>query len=351
LVVQHYADSEVYAERDVEFLSSVGSQMALVIERVRAEEALRESEAKFKELFDHAPVAYHELDREGRIVKVNLTEQRLLGYSAEELEGRHAWNFVVEKASQGALAARLTGNVPLQPLERTFIRKDGSFVSLMIHDQLISDKSGYVTGLRSTLHDITQRKQLEAELQEARDVAIESARLKSEFVENMSHDIRTPMNVVMGMTGLLLETELSVDQRDFAETIRASADSLLTIINARTTGTADSLPVDLEQLSQAMGDDLHEILDLYLRQIPQSLEKLRVGISSGNTKAVDLIAHNCADTSANCGMVALVTPFRELERASREGNLEHALPILEQAWKEFARVCEFLETHLEPAVA
>ena len=75
LVVQNYEREGVYSQRDVDFLSSVGGQIALAIERKRTEEALTKSEAKFKELFDHAPVGYHELDKEGRIIRVNLTEQ------------------------------------------------------------------------------------------------------------------------------------------------------------------------------------------------------------------------------------------------------------------------------------
>jgi PAS domain S-box-containing protein len=231
LVVQHYADPNAYSESDVKFLTSVASQIALALERKQSEAALRENEAQFKDLFDHAPVAYHELDREGRIVRTNLTEQRLLGYTAEEMQGRLAWEFILEKISLEAVKAKLSGNSELHPVERTFIRKDGSLVPMLIKDQLMYDVIGNITGIRSTLHDISERKEIEAELKQARDAALESARLKSEFLANMSHEIRTPMNGVIGMTGLLLDTDLDEEQRDFAETIRSSGDSLLTIIN------------------------------------------------------------------------------------------------------------------------
>jgi PAS domain S-box-containing protein len=140
-----------------------------ITERQRAEEVLRESEATFKDLFDDAPVAYHEIDREGRFTRVNLTEQRLLGYTAEEMQGRFAWEFIVEKVSREAIGTKLSGRTLLQPFERTFIRKDGTLVPMEIHDRLLYDADGKICGMRSTLHDITERKQAESALRESEE--------------------------------------------------------------------------------------------------------------------------------------------------------------------------------------
>ena len=107
-------------------------------------------------------------------------------------------------------------------------------------------------------------------------------------------------------------------------------------------------PVDVDQMRDVMGDELTEILDLYLTGISQDLERLASAIQTNNVHEVDLIAHNCAGTSATCGMVAIVPAFRDLEKIAREGCLDQAPALLEEAHKQFARIRLFLETELSP---
>jgi signal transduction histidine kinase/CheY-like chemotaxis protein len=111
--------------------------------------------------------------------------------------------------------------------------------------------------------------------------------------------------------------------------------------------------VDVDRMHEMMGDDpieFGEIVNLYLEQMSQNLEKLDAAVSSGDHVEVELIGHNCAGTSANCGMTAVAIPFRELEDAGRTGRLENAPAALTQAHQLFEQTHAFLSQHIsQPA--
>jgi len=161
-----------YSEKDVSLAERVGHQIAgaiaiaqLIKQRRQAEQALQKSEERFRELFDHAPVGYHEYDIEGRITNVNRTELDMLGYPLEERLGQFVWSCQAEKEeSRRSVMAKLAG---LQPLlanfELTMIRKDGTTFPVLIQDQLLRDESGSIIGIRATIQDISERKKQEEE--------------------------------------------------------------------------------------------------------------------------------------------------------------------------------------------
>ena len=135
-----------------------------ITERKRAEAALYQSEAEFKDLFNNAPVGFHELDAEGRLIRINQTELTLLGYSAEELLGQFVWkiNAEEEKARQITLA-KLSGEQPVLPegFERMYRRKDGSAFTVWINDRILKREDGSIIGIRSSIQDVTEHKRVE----------------------------------------------------------------------------------------------------------------------------------------------------------------------------------------------
>jgi CheY-like chemotaxis protein len=116
---------------------------------------------------------------------------------------------------------------------------------------------------------------------------------------------------------------------------------------------ADAPLVDVERMHEMMGEEVvefSEILSLYLDEMSKNLNKLAAAVGSGNHHEIEMIAHNCAGTSANCGMTAVAIPFRELEDAGRTARLENAHATLAQAHQFFERTREFLEQHVTQSV-
>ena len=149
----------------VAVIGFVARRIGDTIDRVQG--ALRESEAQFRELFDRAPVAYHELDKDGVVRRVNRAECALLGYEAGEMLGRPVWEFVAgaqRESGRELYPQKLSGERPLEPHQRLYKRRDGGEAWVEVHDARVCNATGEATGMRTLLLDISKRKRAEEEL-------------------------------------------------------------------------------------------------------------------------------------------------------------------------------------------
>jgi PAS domain S-box-containing protein len=143
-----------------------------ITERRQAEKALQQSHEEFKDLFDNAPVGFHEVDTEGRVVRINNTELEMLGYDAEELLGQFVWKISAdEETSRRSALAKLNGEPPApRAFERIFRRKDGSTFPVLINDRILRGKGRAIIGIRAAIQDDTERKQTEEALAHERQL-------------------------------------------------------------------------------------------------------------------------------------------------------------------------------------
>jgi PAS domain S-box-containing protein len=232
MAVWRKISAPLFTPDDLNFLVGLSQQAAIAIENARlfqsskeAQEGYRKQKQYFESLVDISPVAVVTMDRDQIVSGWNPSAARLFGYSPEEAIGRtidvlivpqdlaQEGDEIVREATEGGRAHRMSRRR----------RKDAQPVEVEI-DIVPLVVDGEHQGYYAIYHDIT-------ELQEARRTADAANESKSAFLATMSHEIRTPMNAIIGMSGLLAETDLDPEQREYATTIWRSGESLLTIIN------------------------------------------------------------------------------------------------------------------------
>jgi PAS domain S-box-containing protein len=200
--------------------------------RKETELKLAESEGQLRAILDHSPALIFLKDTAGRYLDVNRQFERTFNLSREAILGKtDAELFAPEQAAAFQANDRLvqTAKRPLL-FEEVAAHGNGPHTSIVSKFPILG-RDGMVYAVGGVATDITERKRAEEVLAQARDQAMEAARVKSEFLATMSHEIRTPMNGVIGMTGLLLDTELTPEQREYAATVQHSGEHLLMIIN------------------------------------------------------------------------------------------------------------------------
>jgi PAS domain S-box-containing protein len=200
------------------------------------EERIRERTAELQDLYDHAPAGYHSVDVEGRFVRVNQTELSWLGYNLEEVLGRSVLDFITPAGREvfwdDFLVFMQRGYSRNHEFE--FVRRDGTIFPVLLNRTAIYDEQGNFIMSRSTLLDITQRKQAEETMHLANLQMERALRLKDEFLANMSHELRTPLTAILGISEILLtgiRGPLNERQAHYVRNIDASGRHLLSLIN------------------------------------------------------------------------------------------------------------------------
>ncbi|MGQ0602888.1 MAG: GAF domain-containing protein, partial [Anaerolineales bacterium] len=251
------------------------TQTALV-ERQRAEEALRERETRLRILFENSPDAIFVEAYDGAILDVNPAACQLHGMTRDVLVGKKVFELIPHEKRELArrgFARMVSGQIKDAEIVNLNHRGERIPVGIRVNHILYGERPALLLHVR----DITDRKQIEAELRQARDQAEAASRAKSEFLATMSHEIRTPMNAVIGMTGLLLDTSLNFEQRDFADTIRASGNALLAIIN----DILDFSKVEAGKIElEHEPFNLRDCLDLSLEMVANEADRKRLTLQA-----------------------------------------------------------------------
>ncbi len=228
---------------------------------------LRQQRSFLRTIMDRNPSFIFTKNREGQFTMVNHAAASSQNLTVEEVIGKTDSDFhtdpkLVEKYRQDDLEVLNSGIEKFIP-EEPFIGADGQVRWMQVAKIPIRGEDGQTEEILGVATDITLQKQAALEMQRAKEAAEAATLSKSQFLATMSHEIRTPMNGVIGMTGLLLETALDNEQRDYVEIIRTSGESLLTIINdILDFSKIESGMLELEQQTFSLASCIEDSLDL-----------------------------------------------------------------------------------------
>ena len=206
-----------------------------ITERKRLDDVDHENERIYKELFEKAPVGYHELNSEGRIIRINHTELDMFGYTEEEMVGQYVWKFVSdEEKSRQRVLEKLKGILPPSiGAELVYRRKDLTTFPASVEDVILRDANNNVIGIRTTVQDITNRKNAEQEIQRLNEQLLKSNAEKDKFFSIIAHDLKSPFHGFLGLTQEIIKNANNISIKELIKlgnTMYQAADNLFKLL-------------------------------------------------------------------------------------------------------------------------
>jgi PAS domain S-box-containing protein len=297
----------------------------------QAQMELETSHAKYFDLYDLAPIGYFTMTEKGLVREVNLTLASMLGYDRAAMVRQPVSSFIVPEDHDHYFKFRkkILGSQEAQSFEMRMLRKDGTEIWVQCDAQTLGSSGRTLKTSRVAVTNITERKKLEAALRTALQKAQESERLKRAFLENLSHEFRTPMNAIIGFSDVLASSGLTPEQRQhYAGLVQRSGSELLLLLD-------NLIDVSLAQSGELEKREAEDSVNEVMRRVETLFRVIPAG--GGGPCEVDLRFVFLSE-DVHCS-----ADFQGVERVLAN-LLNNALKFTEMGFVECG--CKFMPDHL-----
>ncbi|MDO8910232.1 MAG: PAS domain S-box protein [Phenylobacterium sp.] len=240
-------------------------------EQKKSDQSLRDQQFYTRSLIESNIDALMTTDPAGIITDVNKQMEALTGSTRDELIGAPFKDCFTDPDRAEAGIKRVLAQKSVTDYELTARARDGKQTVVSYNATTFYDRNRILKGVFAAARDVTERKRVEVELQQAKAIAESASRTKSDFLASMSHEIRTPMNAIMGIADLLAKTPLTPEQDKYVQIFRRSGDNLLNLINdILELSKVEASQLDLEQTGFSLSDHLEKVIEMVA---PRAQEK------------------------------------------------------------------------------
>ena len=232
-------------------------------EQKKSDQRLRDQQFYTRSLIESNIDAIMTTDPSGIITDVNKQMEALTGCTRDELIGAPFKGYFTDPERAEAAIKRVLSEKSVTDYELTARARDGKQTVVSYNATTFYDRNRKLQGVFAAARDVTERKRVEAELQQAKAAAESASRTKSDFLASMSHEIRTPMNAIMGIADLLAKTSLTPEQDKYVQIFRRAGDNLLNLINdILDLSKVEASQLELERTGFSLNDLLEKVTEM-----------------------------------------------------------------------------------------